>query len=103
MRLEIEHILAVSLAQNRVMNKFENVELLGNLALLEPAINKKASNFSFSDKIPHYTAAEHGTFNNELRHLTKTKTDFTEADILERNAQIINAVIELLKEHRRIG
>lgn len=102
--LQVEHIFAKSLAENRILANSNSIELLGNLAFLESTLNNKAKNFGFDDKAKVYlgTGSQKvgkGTWNAELRHLAVTKTDFGESDILERNQQIADAIINLLKEN----
>lgn len=105
--LEIEHIYA----RNR--NEKENsltdprsVELLGNKALLEKKINIRASDYRFSDKVTFYRGfinkrgqKKEGTKVVELLRLAETKTDFTEADIKNRNSQIIDAFLDFLRKN----
>ena len=73
-----------------------NVESLGNKVLLEKRINIRASDYRFSDKVKYYTGFENnrkqkkeGTKIKELTDLAANATDFTESDIVERNAKII--------------
>lgn len=101
--LQTEHIFAKSLAENRILNNPNNIELLGNFALLETPLNNKAKNFGFDDKAKIYlgtgSVKSKGTWNAELRHLAETKTDFGESDILKRNQQMADEIINLLKEN----
>ena len=78
-----------------------NIESLGNKALLEKRINIRASDYRFSDKVKYYTGFENnrkqrkeGTKIEELTVLAATATDFTESDIVERNAKIIFNFVE---------
>lgn len=102
--LSVEHIFAKKLASQRVLESEDHIELLGNLALLEKSLNEKAQNFGFTDKIPVYLhgawgKCTDGTFNEELKLLAQTKTDFTEPDILIRNEQIISVVLDMLARY----
>ena len=102
---EIEHIYA----RNRYENEHSltdprNLESLGNKALLEKGINIRASDYRFIDKTKYYTGEgisrgqyKDGTRIKELRDLAKTHTDFTEADIVQRNARILHEFITYLK------
>ncbi len=102
-RLEIEHIYA----KNREpLQNPENLELLGNKALLEKRINIRASDYRFADKIDYYTGnykrngkKQSATDNVELLRIAQTHSDFTEADILERNEEILNSFIDYLAEN----
>lgn len=94
-KLHIEHIFAKALVAQHEFDNPNNVELPGNLALLEDASNRKATCRSFADKCKFYRQSK----NLELRQLAEYKGDFTEADILNRNDRIIEAVIELLAKN----
>ena len=99
--LSVEHIFATKLASQRVLESNDHIDLPGNLALLEKSLNEKAQNFGFADKAPVYLhgawgKCPNGTFNAELQLLAQTKKDFVEPDIMERNEQIISAVVGML-------
>lgn len=102
--LQIEHIFSKSLAENRIFNNANNIELPGNLALLESSLNNKGTNFGFDDKSLLYrglgTKKLNPTFNNELRLIAETQNDFDESDILLRNQRMLNAVLEFLDAHQ---
>ena len=102
--LEIEHIYARSRQEKEhSLSNPRNIESLGNKALLEKRINIRASDYRFSDKVKYYTGFENnrkqrkeGTKIEELTVLAATATDFTESDIVERNAKIIFNFIEFM-------
>lgn len=107
---EIEHIYAKNrqIHENSLSN-IKNLESLGNKALLEERINIRASDYRFSDKKKYYLGYtnsrnqwKEGTKIIELRKLTQ-KDDFTEADIKERNNEIIEKFISYLKENNLIS
>ena len=95
--LEIEHIYARSRQEKEhSLSNPRNVESLGNKVLLEKRINIRASDYRFNDKVKYYTGFENnrkqkkeGTKIKELTDLAANATDFTESDIVERNAKII--------------
>ena len=103
---EIEHIYArnrQSIEQGLTNKK--NLELLGNKAILEKRINIRASDYRFSDKIKYYKGFTNsrgqekaGTQNAELIALADRCNDFTEADILKRNDNIIDAFLNYLQD-----
>lgn len=103
--LEIEHIYARSrMDKEKPLSDPRNLEVLGNKALLEKRINIRASDYRFEDKKKYYIGftnsrnqAKEGTKVRELLTFAGTKTDFTEADIVRRNEEIMDAFIEFLK------
>ena len=83
-----------------------NVESLGNKVLLEKRINIRASDYRFSDKVKYYTGFENnrkqkkeGTKIKELTDLAAKATDFTESDIVERNAKIILSFVTFMRNN----
>ena len=83
-----------------------NIESLGNKALLEKRINIRASDYRFSDKVKYYTGFENnrkqrkeGTKIEELTVLAATATDFTESNIVERNAKIILSFVTFMRNN----
>ena len=103
---QIEHIYARKRYEvERGLSDERNLETIGNKALLEADINIRAADYHFADKIKYYkgftkTNGDYieGTKIHELLELTG-KTDFTEADIVQRNALIIQKFIEYLKQN----
>ena len=103
---EIEHIYAKNRneKENSLTNP-NNVESLGNKALLEKRINIRASDYRFDDKKKYYQGftnskgqSKEGTGIAELLMLTSTSTDFTEIDIKNRYNTIMDSFIEYLKD-----
>jgi len=102
-KFEIEHIYAKERhnKENKLSNP-ENLEELGNKMLLEKSINIRASDYRFSDKKKYYmgyTDAK-GKF-HEGSAIAEYDTlimrdDFTEQDIVERDAQIRDKFVEFL-------
>ena len=108
---EIEHIYA----RNRYENEHSltdprNIESLGNKALLEKGINIRASDYRFVDKKKYYTGEgisrgqyKTGTRIKELRDLATNCTDFTESEIVQRNARILHELLNYLQNNNLIG
>ena len=106
-KFDIEHIVAQRLQEeHHVLSDGKNLESLGNKSLLEKAINIRAADFRFSDKRTCYKEgtkrSNGGTIIQELLTLAG-KDDFTEADIIARKEQMLNAFIDFLKENNLIG
>lgn len=106
LKLELEHIYAKRRAQfeDGLIRK-ENIESLGNKAILEKKINIRASDYRFADKKSHYLGREakseqarKGTANAELRKLAASKEDFVEKDIVARNEQILHMFLKELND-----
>ncbi len=102
--LEIEHIYARGRNQmeNSLKNK-NNVESIGNKALLEKRINIRASDYKFNDKTKYYKGFTDGrgkkreaTENVELISLS-SNTDFTEKDIINRQDLILKSFVNFLR------
>jgi len=102
---QIEHIYA----KNRYMiekslSNSNNIEALGNKVLLEDRINISASDYRFADKVKYYKGFTNSrgqkigdTAIIELQQMAASLSDFTESDIVQRNALIIQKFIEYLK------
>lgn len=106
--LEIEHIFSRSRQEKEhSLSNPRNMESLGNKSILEKGINIRASDYKFSDKVKYYNGYEsaktnqrkEGTKVKELRDLAATATDFTETDIVKRNAEIIQGFIDYMKSN----
>ena len=103
--LEIEHIYARNrLEKENSLSNIKNVEALGNKVLLEKRINIRASDYKFEDKKQYYNGytnakgvKKDGTHIKELQEMAHIKTDFTEADIIARDAMIVDSFILYLK------
>ena len=102
--LEIEHIFARKRQElERSLSNPRNMESLGNKVLLEKRINIRAADYHFADKVKYYVGGENnrkqkreGTKIKELRDLAASATDFTETDIVQRNAKIIFGFIDFM-------
>lgn len=104
---QIEHIFARNRADKEgTLTNFKNLESLGNKVLLEKRINIRASDYRFSDKVKYYTGFENarkqnleGTKIKELLDIAVSHQDFTELDIVQRNAKIMQRFTEYLREY----
>ncbi len=102
--LEIEHIFSKNRQdKEHSLSNPRNLESLGNKVLLEKRINIRASDYRFSDKVKYYIGFENsrkqkkaGTGIKELLELAENVSDFTESDIVQRNAKIIFSFIEFM-------
>lgn len=99
--LELEHIYARKRNEFSPLTKKANLEALGNKALLEKRVNIRAADYNFNDKKKYYEGyvdgngkTKEGTQVQELVDMGKVKDDFTEADIEERTARIIDAFVD---------
>ena len=104
-KVEIEHIYAKKRQENENgLTDKRNLESLGNKALLEKAINIRASDYRFIDKLKYYKGfvtdkgkVREGTKNKELFDLSSN--DFKETDIIERKNLIISTFIDYLRQN----
>lgn len=102
--MEIEHIYARNRQEKEhSLSNPRNIESLGNKVLLEKRINIRASDYRFSDKVKYYRGFENsrkqkkeGTKIKELTTIAKNSSDFTETDIVQRNAKIIFGFVEYM-------
>ena len=105
---ETEHIYAKNrYTHERSLDNVANIESIGNKALLEKRINIRASDYRFIDKAKYYIGfansrgqKKEGTGIQELLDLANTATDFTEQDIVERKAKIIDTFISFMDENQ---
>ncbi len=78
----------------------KNFDALGNKSLLEKNINIRASDYRFTDKANYYLGRtftkKQPTKVHELQELARTKNDFTEQDIVQRNKKIIGSFIKFM-------
>lgn len=102
---EVEHIYARKRNEVSPLRHRENLEALGNKAMLEKSINIRAADFRYEDKKKYYLGykndkrqARPGTRVRELAELARTRDDFTEADIEARTVDIINSFVDYLGE-----
>lgn len=106
-KVEIEHIYAKKRQENENgLTDKRNLESLGNKALLEKAINIRASDYRFIDKLKYYKGfvtdkgkVREGTKNKELFDLSSNSNDFKETDIIERKNLIISTFIDYLRQN----
>lgn len=106
-KVEIEHIYAKKRQENeKGLTDQRNLESLGNKALLEKAINIRASDYRFIDKLKYYKGfvtdkgkVREGTKNKELFDLSSNSNDFKETDIIERKNLIISTFIDYLRQN----
>ena len=105
---DIEHIFAKNRVTPENFSNKNNIEKLGNKAILEKRINIRATDNWFSAKKKYYEGYEkqgkkkEGTKVKELLDLVHTKTDFTESDIIERHNAILDGFINYLKVNNLI-
>lgn len=106
-KVEIEHIYAKKRQENENgLTDKRNLESLGNKALLEKAINIRASDYRFIDKLKYYKGfvtdkgkVREGTKNKELFDLSSNSNDFKKTDIIERKNLIISTFIDYLRRN----
>ena len=103
--IEIEHIYAKKRNEmEHSLTNENNLEKLGNKAILEKRINIRASDYRFKDKVVYYNGYyKHGNFkpgtkNHELIMMAK-KTDYTESDITTRDSEIIERLLAFIKNN----
>lgn len=109
--LEIEHIFSRKRQENEnILTDKNNLESLGNKALLEKSINIRASDYRFTDKKKYYQGftndkgkKKEGTQIIELVKMSKTKNDFLETDIINRKKEIIDTFINFLELNNLIN
>ncbi|AFU72256.1 hypothetical protein BAST_1689 [Bifidobacterium asteroides PRL2011] len=102
--LEIEHIYARNRqVKEQSLSDPQNLESLGNKALLEKRINIRATDYRFADKKKYYLGFEtsqkqqkQGTNIIELTDLAKNAADFTETDIINRQKNMQTQFLEFL-------
>lgn len=104
--IEIEHIYAKNrFDKEHSLSSREIVESLGNKAILEKRINIRASDYRFEDKKKYYNGYDtkrghkDGTRVNELISIAAKQNDFNESDILARYNQIINSLVDFLRDN----
>lgn len=106
---DIEHIFPRNRQVKEGGLSDENsLEMLGNKSILERRVNIRASDYRFIDKSKYYngdfktTGEKSGTKIHELRVLSHTLTDFTEADIKERTSKILDGFVSYMKDNMLI-
>ena len=104
---ETEHIYAKNRnAHEHTLADANNVESIGNKALLEKRINIRASDYRFGDKAKYYIGfsnnrgqVKEGTGVQELLDLAHNCTDFTEKDIVDRKEKLITSFISFVEKN----
>ena len=104
---ETEHIYAKNRnAHEHTLTDANNVESIGNKALLEKRINIRASDYRFGDKAKYYIGfsnnrgqVKEGTGVQELLDLANTVNDFTEKDIIDRKEKLITTFISFVDKN----
>lgn len=104
---EIEHIFARKRQENeKSLSNLNQIESLGNKAILEKKINIRASDYRFEDKKKYYLGftndkgqKKDGTKIVELQDFATNKNDFTETDINARHDLIIDSFVDFLKQN----
>ena len=102
--LDIEHIYPRKRQENESgLSTSRLLEALGNKTILERRINIRAADYRLSDKRKYYEGfvtdkgrKREGTIIADALEIARTYNDFTEADIVARNKQIIDAFMEFL-------
>ena len=106
-KFDIEHIFARKRYENdkSSLKDPNNLESLGNKAVLEKRINIRAAEYRFEDKRKYYQGfmtarnkQKDKTVNTELVTLADLP-DFTEQSIVERKKQILNSFISYLENN----
>ncbi|HKM36607.1 MAG TPA: DUF262 domain-containing protein [Thiopseudomonas sp.] len=99
---QIEHIYSKKRQEmDQGLKSDQNLELLGNKILLEQAINIRASDYRFEDKLKIYQGIQRrGSYKApsqiaEIECLAAKKS-FNESDIVERNQEILDRFFEFL-------
>ena len=106
-RFDIEHIFAKKRYENERGSHIDpnNLESLGNKAVLEKRINIRAAEYRFDDKRKYYQGfatarnkQKDKTINGELIAISNL-SDFTESSIVERKKLILDKFISYLEEN----
>lgn len=107
---DIEHIFPKARQQKEgSLKDSRSIELLGNKSLLEKRINIRASDYRFADKKKYYTGfttskgEKKATEIVELVELANKLSDFTEADIKERNNMILDRFVDYLRANNLLA
>ena len=98
-----KQIFSVNRQKNdKTLSNNNLLESLGNKIFLERKINIRASDYRFEDKKNYYLGKhpKNDVCTNiaELKDIAKTKEDFIENDIKEREKKIVDSFISYLKD-----
>ncbi|MCH5205142.1 MAG: DUF262 domain-containing protein [Oscillospiraceae bacterium] len=104
---EIEHIYARNRQdKEKSLKNVKSLDALGNKSLLEKRINIRAADYRFVDKVKYYRGfinsrnqKKEGTRIRELLTMAADRTDFTEADILDRSKRIVSSFMDYLRDN----
>lgn len=102
-KFDTEHIFSRNRQEmGHALQNPASLEKLGNKSLLEKSINIRASDCRFSDKKAYYLGErgrkKQATSIRELINLCEMD-DFTEKDILDRDARIVDGFIDFLRSN----
>jgi hypothetical protein len=104
-KFDIEHIFPKKRQENdKSLSESKMLEFVGNKTLLEEKINIRASDYRFVDKKKYYLGftndkgqKKNGSSILEVSHLATILDDFSETQIIERSAKILDSFIDFLK------
>ena len=106
----MEPIYARKRVEVEPLRDCSSLEALGNKALLEKRVNIRAADYRLSDKRKYYEGfvdgngrGREGAKNVELLGIVRSKTDFTETDIVGRTNDIIGSFVDFMDSVGLIG
>lgn len=110
-QFDIEHIYPRKRQENeKGLSDSKQLESLGNKALLEKRINIRASDYQFKDKTKYYNGftndkgqRKDGTINAELKNIGSHFAEFGEKEIQNRDNEIIDEFMNLLKANNLVA
>lgn len=110
-QFDIEHIYPRKRQENeKGLSDSKQLESLGNKALLEKRINIRASDYQFKDKTKYYNGftndkgqRKDGTINAELKNIGSHFAEFGEKEIQNRDTEIIDEFMNLLKANNLVA
>ena len=110
-QFDIEHIYPRKRQENeKGLSDSKQLESLGNKALLEKRINIRASDYQFKDKTKYYNGftndkgqRKDGTINAELKNIGSHFAEFGEKEIQNRDNEIIDEFMNLLKVNNLVA
>ena len=110
-QFDIEHIYPRKRQENeKGLSDSKQLESLGNKALLEKRINIRASDYQFKDKAKYYNGftndkgqRKDGTINAELKNIGSHFAEFGEKEIQNRDNEIIDEFMNLLKANNLVA
>lgn len=110
-QFDIEHIYPRKRQENeKGLSDSKQLESLGNKVLLEKRINIRASDYQFKDKTKYYNGftndkgqRKDGTINAELKNIGSHFAEFGEKEIQNRDNEIIDEFMNLLKANNLVA